>query len=87
MLKLKLKSNIKISQIKDRYILLNLDNGIYFSINKVGKEICNILSKPTDVNEIFNVLSKTYSINTDALNNDIIEFIDSLKEHELIIME
>lgn len=61
-------------------VIINLDNGNYYSIDGVGADIWNLLSKGADEKCIINILEKNFEIDSNdfraKLDSLISEFLD-----------
>ena len=67
------------TSIEDSLIILNLDSGTYFEINKTGKEIWDLLEKTNDSDEIITILKKKYPDIT-QIDNSVKRFLKNSKE-------
>lgn len=65
-------------------VLLSLRAGAYFSLNPIASEIWQMLAKPCRVGQIFASLSEGYSVDAQAIANDVTQFLQSLVNHRLV---
>lgn len=65
-------------------VMMNLDKGQYFMINKVGGRIWEIIDNDIKVNDIINMLIKEYDVDEIKCKNNVIMFLQKLNQAELI---
>lgn len=70
--------------INGEAVLLNLDNGFYYSLNKTGSEVWQCLQEGKNTDEIIALLEKTYSQDEAKLKKDVTSLINDLAKEELI---
>jgi hypothetical protein len=71
-------------QVEDETILLNLENGEYYSLNQLGSKIWKIIGTDKKVKEIAAIISKEYTVNYARVIQDTINFIKQLSKHNLL---
>ncbi len=65
-------------------VILNLDNGYYYSLNKVGTRIWEAIDKQRSLNEILNSLKEKYPLPERQLKNDLLELVKDLEKEKMI---
>jgi len=65
--------------------LMNVDKSKYYSLDEIGIEIWNLIEKSTKVNDVVDKLLKEYDIEKKQCEEDVLELISELYEHDLII--
>ena len=55
-----------------------------FNLNLVGSRILELLERGSAEPDIVNVISREFNASREAVENDVREFIDSLKKHKLV---
>ncbi len=65
-------------------VILNLDNGYYYSLNKVGTRIWEAIDKQRSLNEILNSLNEKYPLPERQLKNDLLELVKDLEKEKMI---
>lgn len=73
--------------IDNEVIIINFDNGNYYSLNTVGAEIWSCIERNPTVNEIINVITNRYEGNPEVIKQDVTQLITDLKREELIVLE
>lgn len=66
-------------------ILINLETGIYYSLNSTGSAIWNWLVKLAAVSQVLNSLAAHYSLPQESISSQIEQFIESLSAEGLIV--
>jgi hypothetical protein len=70
--------------VGDETIVLSLDTGEYYGLSGVGGRIWDLLQSPTTGKEILNVIGKEYDVDPDRCRADVMDFLDTLAEEELV---
>lgn len=55
-----------------------------FHLNPLGSKILDLMDKGHSPNEIAHKLSAEFAVSLDLVQADISEFLDALREHELL---
>jgi hypothetical protein len=74
------------TSIEDSLIILNLDSGTYFEINKTGKEIWDLLNKINSSDEIITILKEKYPDIT-HIDDSVKKFLKNSKELNFLSYE
>lgn len=69
---------------EDGAVLLDLKEGKYFSLNRIGAEIWDRIAAGVDVPEIETELSSAYGVPRAAVHEDVRTFITRLEQERLI---
>jgi hypothetical protein len=72
-------------QLQGETVLLNMENGDYFTLNQMGTEIFSCISEGMDTEGIIEHLLEIYDAEYDRVKNDVISLIDKMKEKNIII--
>lgn len=78
------KDKIASRIINGEVVLLNLDSGFYYSLNKTGSEIWQYLQEGKSVEEIQALLMKKYESQSGDLRKDILALIGDLLKEKII---
>ncbi len=70
--------------LEENVVLLSVRRGSYFSLNKVGTKIWNMLVEPRRVGDIFDVLAQTHDVDADTMTGDVTEFLETLVKRQLV---
>jgi hypothetical protein len=69
---------------QDGAVLLDIKQGLCFSMNPVGARIWEMLKQKCSVEEIARSLEKEFQVSRSQIEADIAEFIENLKTRKLI---
>lgn len=69
---------------EDGAVLLDIEQGICFSLNPVGLKIWDLLKKKSSLDQIVTALAADFAVPRDQLRSDACEFIDSLRVKQLL---
>ena len=69
---------------EDRAVLLDIEQGICFSLNPVGLRIWELLKKRHSVDQIADALAQDFPISRSQLLADVVEFLQALEAKRLI---
>ena len=71
-------------KLDNETVLLNLDNGQYYSINELGTRVWNAIPEDQSTEELVDTLLQEYEVSPEQLRADIDELIDGLIKNGLI---
>ena len=71
-------------EIESKSVLLNLDNGSYYTLNKTGTFIWSLLDGKLDVNQLVELLTQHFDVAKDEAQKDVFALIANLKKEGLI---
>ena len=69
---------------QDGAIVLDIHQGQMFNLNPVGSRILELLESGLVEPDIVDTISREFGANREIVENDVREFIGSLKEHKLV---
>lgn len=69
---------------EDGAVLLDVEQGICFSLNPVGLKIWDLLKKKNSLDWIVDALSAEFSVPRDQLRSDALAFIEALRAKRLV---
>jgi len=69
---------------QDGAIVLDVQQGQMFNVNLVGSRILELLENGSPESDIVNVISREFNASREVVENDVREFIESLKKHKLV---
>lgn len=84
--KIKIPQSVFIQEIDDETVILDTKTQEYFSINEVGKNIWDMISKTSSLQKILDELVNIYEVPKEQLKNDMINFLEALNQKGLIII-
>ena len=72
-------------EIQDETVLLNQENGDYFSLNDIGTQVYNCICKGMETEEIISFLLDKYDVPHDTLKSDVLSLINKMQEKNILI--
>jgi hypothetical protein len=69
----------------DGAIVLDVQQGQMFNLNRVGSRILELLESGSAESDIVNVISQEFNGGREVIENDVREFIESLRKHKLVL--
>lgn len=71
-------------QIDDGLLLVNLETGLTWKVNRVGAAICRRLDGAIEVAEIVAALEREYAVSTDVVRRDVDALLAELQKQGLV---
>jgi hypothetical protein len=71
------------SPLGGEVVLLEPEEGIYYSLNEVGARIWEIIRDPVSVESICGQISSEYSVDPDQCRADVLQLLTELLDHGL----
>lgn len=72
-------------EIQGETVLLNQENGDYFSLNGIGTEVYSCICEGMEIEEIINSLLNKYDTEYDTLKNDIVSLVNKMQKKNILI--
>ena len=73
-----------VSDMGGEKVMLNIENGKYYNLGKIGGEIWGIIDKPILVSELINDIMTKYDVNREKCEEEVISFLESMYEEKLV---
>jgi len=73
--------------ILSELIILNLDNGFYYSANEVGARLWELCDGRRTVRDIIALISEEYEVTEEEAAGDVFDFLGDLHREGLITLE
>ena len=70
--------------VADEAILIHMDTGTYFSLNKVGTELWEMLDGKATLGQNAGIIAQKYSVTTDQVLADFVELGSRLVTEKLV---
>ena len=70
--------------LDENVVLLSVQRGAYFHLNRVGSQIWNMLLEPRRVAEICDALAATHEVDRATMNKDVVDFLHALLDRHLV---
>jgi hypothetical protein len=81
----RISNGVRSTHGQDGAIVLDIEQGQMFNLNLVGSRILELLESGLSGTDIVRTISKEFNADQAMLASDVREFIDSLKQHKLLV--
>jgi len=68
-------------------VILELNTGKYYGLNRVGTRIWNLIQEPRRVSDILNIILNEYDVEPDRCERDLSALLQDLATHGLMEIE
>ena len=68
-------------------IIMNIDNGVYFSLDDISTKIWDLISEPNSISQVCEKLIKTYDVSMEQCEKQVIAFFNDLSKEGLLSIE
>lgn len=82
---LKRSDNAAFEVVADEAILIRLDTGTYFSLNKVGTEFWEMLDGRQSISDHAAVIAEKYDVDTGMVTADLLELAGKMAADDLVL--
>lgn len=82
--KVRAKKGILHTELGEEAVLLNLDSGVYFGLNPVGRLIWQELEDSATLSHLIAKVSQTFDQSPQDVENDVFTFVSELDANGLI---
>lgn len=74
------------TEIDQEVVLMSIEKGAYFGLNKVLSRIWKIIEVPVTVSQICTILQNEYDVAEETCLQDVIEILSKMAEKDLITL-
>lgn len=78
------KSQVIGAEIDGEAVLLGIENGKYYGMREIGSYIWKLIATPIRVDDLCVQLMKTYDVERDMCETDVLSFLNQLHNESLI---
>jgi hypothetical protein len=71
--------------IDGEVVIINLDKGNYYSLDKVGTDIWSFIERSASVSEVIEAITQRYNASGVEIENTVVQLIGELQQEELIV--
>ena len=82
--KISKSKEIDATDLNGEKVMMNIEKGIYYSLNEVGSRIWELMKKDITVQEIINILLMEYEIDNDTCEKAVLSYLKDMEDAELI---
>jgi hypothetical protein len=80
----KVSGAIRHTSTEDGAVLLDIDRGRILALNRVGSRVFEMLRGGLDQNQIAGEISKDFGVDANQVRNDVLDFIRTLEEYNIL---
>jgi hypothetical protein len=77
--------NYLANEIDGEVVMMNIETGLYVSLNNTGKVIWDMLDTPKSIESLINLLVDTYKITHEQCTTDVVPFIEQMMQQEILV--
>jgi len=74
------------ARVHEDLMMLNVDQGAYYSLDSIAADIWSILEQPARVSEIVERLRQRYDVTAEQCQSDVLEFLGQMHENGMIVL-
>ena len=75
------------AQVRDDLMMLNVEQGAYYSLDSIGAEIWNLLEQPARVRDLVDRLQQRYEVGPEQCQADVLAFIEEMNQNGMILVQ
>lgn len=84
--KISVNDHVVASDVVDgEAVIINLGNGMYYTMDKVGAELWQLFTQPRSVVEVAGILARRYEVAESEVARDVQDVVDELLREQLVI--
>ncbi|MEI6946676.1 PqqD family peptide modification chaperone [Paraflavisolibacter sp. H34] len=81
----KRNEGILANEVGGEMVMMSIEDGKYFGLNRTGSYIWNLLEEPSSLQKICAKLSDTFRIPSDQTFKEVAPFVEELLKEKIII--
>lgn len=81
----RISNGVRSTHGQDGAVVLDIEQGQIFNLNLVGSKILELLESGSAETDIVRTISKEFNADQAMVASDVREFIESLKQHKLVV--
>lgn len=81
------RKDIDTTDLNGDIVMMDLEEGRYFSLNGVGSRIWELIEQPVEINKVIESLLKEYDVSRNECEKNVMEFLNKLYSAKIISVE
>lgn len=73
--------------VQDELMMLNVEQGAYYSLDPIAAEIWNMLENPAGVGDIVEKLLNRYDVTPEQCQTDVLAFLEQMHGNGMILIK
>ncbi len=83
---IQLDPSLLYSKVGDEIVLLTVESGKYFKVDSIGSRIWELIKEPSTIDNVCNQLLEEYDVSREQCLEEMIPFLEKLKEDNLLLL-
>lgn len=75
------------NKVGDEVVMMDMEKGKYFGVNKTGSYIWQLLEQPATIGELCDRLVADFGISKEQCTNELKPFIEQMQKENIIITQ
>lgn len=80
-------NDIMTAEMGEELVMLHLDQGSYFGLDEIGREIWNRLDDPVSFGDLCAALQQDFDVDADTCANDVRAFVTRMARNDLVTID
>lgn len=80
-------SHILSNILHDEIVIMDLKNGNYLNLNRIGSAIWDLIENPISIHELIELLLHQYEVEEQECQTHVFEFLNTLIQHDLLVIK
>ena len=80
-------SGFSTANVNNELMMLNIEQGAYYSLDPIAAEIWELLQQPAEVRDLVTGLQKRYAVSAEQCLSDVLSFLEKLYTNGLILLD
>ncbi|HEX7071958.1 MAG TPA: PqqD family peptide modification chaperone, partial [Rhodothermales bacterium] len=68
-------------------VVLDSNGGRYYGLNEVAARILELVKEPRSVGDVVALMRQEYDVPDEVLEKDVIQFLEEMEDHDLVLVE
>ncbi len=78
------RNNLLFNEIDGEVVMLSIENGEYYGMDKVGSYIWKLIEDPCSFTDLLDRITQEFDVDTEQAETDSIRFLEKLQDKKLI---
>jgi hypothetical protein len=74
------------AEIDDEVVILNIESGYFYQLNRVGARIWNALETPATLGLLSARMQNMFDVTAETCRNDVVEFVQQMRASGIVII-
>ncbi len=72
------------SDIDDEKVMMSVEKGRYYSLDRVGSRVWDLIQEPVMVSDLIDTLLGRYDVDRETCEEDVLEFLEELHDEGIL---